>query len=129
MILVAYYSGAIQGCVVIPFSKHSAYYVYGGSIPDPIAGATNMLHWEAIKHFRHLGVKRYDFVGVRINPEHGSKQAGLKMFKERFGGELVKGYMWKYSLKPLKFACYSLASRLLRGGDIVDCERHKLEDR
>ncbi len=125
-ILVAFYNGAIQGCVVIPFSNHSAYYVYGGSIPDPVAGATNMLHWEAIKQFRQIGVRHYDFVGVRINPEIGSKQAGLKMFKERFGGKLFQGYMWKYSLNPVKFTCYALASRFLRGGDIVDCERHKM---
>ena len=43
-ILVADYQGVVQGCVVIPFSKHSAYYVYGGSIPKPITGATHLLH-------------------------------------------------------------------------------------
>lgn len=48
------------------------------------------------------------------------------MFKQRFGGQLVQGYMWKYSLHPLKFAVYSLAVRLLRSGDIVDYERRKL---
>ena len=48
------------------------------------------------------------------------------MFKERFGGQLFQGYMWKYSLRPLQYAAYSLAVRLLRGGDIVDAERHKL---
>ena len=61
-----------------PFSNHSAYYVYGGSVPEPTRGAMNLLHWEAIQIFRELGVKRYDFVGVRIDPEKGSKQEGLK---------------------------------------------------
>ena len=126
-IFIADHQGAVQGCTVIPFSNHSAYYVYGGSIPKPITGATNLLHCEAIRQFQGLGVKRYDFVGVRINPEKGSKQEGLMMFKDRFGGELVQGYMWKYSLHPLKFAVYSLAVRFLRGGDIVDHERHKLK--
>jgi hypothetical protein len=125
-ILIADYQGTVQGCIVIPFSKHSAYYVYGGSIPKPITGAMNLLHWEAIREFHKLGVRRYDFVGVRINPEKGSKQEGLKMFKERFGGQLVQGYMWKCSLNPLKFAVYSMAVRFIRGGDIVDRERHKL---
>ncbi len=125
-IFVADYQGVVQGCTVVPFSRHSAYYVYGGSIPKPITGATNLLHWEAIRQFQRLGVKRYDFVGVRINPDEGSKQEGLMMFKQRFGGQLVKGYMWKYSLVRLKFAAYSLSVRLLRGGDILDIERHKL---
>ncbi|MBE3118530.1 MAG: peptidoglycan bridge formation glycyltransferase FemA/FemB family protein [Candidatus Atribacteria bacterium] len=126
-IMVAEYRGVIQGCVVIPFSGHSAYYVYGGSITDPETGSMNLLHWEAIRLFQSLGVKRYDFCGVRIDPEKGSKQEGLMAFKERFGPRLVQGFMWKYSLKPLKSRIYSLAIRLLRGGDIVDAERHKLK--
>lgn len=125
-VFVADYQGVIQGCTVIPYSSHSAYYVYGGSIPEPQTGATNLLHWEAIRQFRGLGVKRYDFVGVRSNPEKGSKQEGLMMFKQRFGGQLVQGYMWKYPLHRLKFAAYSIMVRLLRGGDIVDIEHHKL---
>lgn len=127
-ILIAEHGGIVQGCVVIPFSKHSAYYVYGGSIPEPVTGAMNLLHWEAIRQFRGLGVKRYDFVGVRINPDKGSKQEGLMMFKQRFGGQLVQGYMWKYPLHSLKFSIYSLAARFLRGGDIVDQERLRLEN-
>ena len=126
-IFVANYQGATQGCAVVPFSGHSAYYLYGGSIPNPLTGATNLLQWEAIRLFRGLGVKHYDFVGVRINPEKGSKQDGLMTFKERFGGQLAQGYMWKYSIHPLKYAVYSLAVRLLRGGDIVDQECHKLK--
>jgi hypothetical protein len=126
-IFVADYQGAAQGCAVIPFSEHSAYYLYGGSSPNPLTGATNLLQWEAIRHFRGLGVKRYDFVGVRINPEKGSKQEGLMTFKQRFGGQLVQGFMWKYGFHPLKYAVYSLAVKFLRGGDIVDAERHKLK--
>jgi hypothetical protein len=123
-VFIADYQGVIQGCAVIPFSSYSAYYVYGGSIPEPLTGATNLLQWEAIRYFRSLGVKSYDFCGVRINPKKGSKQAGLKMFKERFGPRLSQGYMWKLPLGPLKSAVYSLAVRLFRGGDIVDEERH-----
>jgi hypothetical protein len=125
-ISVAEHDGKVQGCVFVPFSGYSAYYLYGGSIPQPTTGATNLLHWEVIREFIASGVERYDFVGVRINPDEGSKQEGLKVFKERFGGDLIKGYMWKYSIKPMKFAIYSMAVRLLRNGDIVDAEKHKL---
>jgi hypothetical protein len=126
-VFVAEHEGRIQGGMVMPFSNYSAYYVYGGSVPEPIRGAMNLLHWNAIQLFRELGVKRYDFVGVRINPEKGSKQEGLMMFKERFGGRLAQGYMWKYSFHSLKYFLYSVAVRLRRGGDIVDQERHKLQ--
>ena len=126
-IFVAEQTGEIQACLVVPFSRFSAYYVYGGSRPEPVQGATNLLHWEAMLYFKQAGVKSYDLVGVRINPQKGSKQEGLKIYKERFGGKLYVGYMWKYNLNPVKSLAYSLAVKLLRGGDIVDCEKHKLK--
>jgi peptidoglycan biosynthesis/recognition FemAB-like protein len=125
-ILVAEYQGVLQGCMVAPFSEYSAYASYCGSKSKPVRGAMQMLHWEAMLQFRAMGVKRFDFQGVRINPEKGSKQEGIMTFKRNFGGELVSGYMWKYSLHPLKWAAYSVAVRLLLGGDIVDREHSKL---
>jgi len=128
-IFIAYYENVVQGCTVFPFSNYSAYSLYGGRIPESENGAMNLLNWEVLKQFRELGVKRFDFVGVRINPEKGSKQEGIMTFKQRFGGKLVQGYMWKYYFHPLKSVLYSLAIRLQRGGDIVDHERHKLESK
>jgi Acetyltransferase (GNAT) domain len=125
-LIVAEHDGKLQGAAMIPFSDYSAYYVYGGSVPNPLTGAINFLHWEAMRMFRQAGVRRYDFVGVRVNPEKGSKQDNLRMFKERFGGNLEKGFMWKYSFHPIKYALYCLAARIRSGGDIVDHERHKL---
>jgi Acetyltransferase (GNAT) domain len=125
-VFIAEHQKAVQGCAVIPFSGHSAYYVYGGSIAEPVTGAMNLLHWEAIRFFHDLGVKRYDFVGVRINPEKGSKQEGLTAFKERFGGKLVQGYIWKYAFHPARYLLYRIAAQVRSGGDIVDNEHHKL---
>lgn len=125
-VFVASYQGNIQGCSVMPFSRHSAYALYGGRTQETVTGAMNLLKWETIKFFHHLGVKTFDFVGVRINPEKGSKQEGLDTFKQSFGSKLVQGYMWKYSLSPIKFAIYNIAVRRLRGGDIVDQECRKL---
>ena len=122
-IFVAEHQNAMQGCAVFAFSNHSAYYMYGGTVPKPLTGAMNFLQWEAIKHFRALGVMRYDFYGVRINPDKHSKQAGLMMFKERFGPRLIQGYMWKKPINPIKAAVYSVGVRLMRGGDIVDSEK------
>jgi hypothetical protein len=124
-IFVAEHEGVIQGCVVAPFSDHTAYNCYAGSRVEPVLGAMHLLHWEAIRQFRAMGVKRFDFQGVRINPEKGSKQAGILHYKEGFGGRLVQGYQWKYSLRPLNSIAYSLAVRLLLGGDIVDQEQSK----
>ncbi len=126
-VFVAEHEGIAQGCAVIPFSDHSAYYMHGGSIPNPLTGAANLLQWEAIRQFRELGVGHYDFFGARMDPERGSKVEGIMKFKERFGGQLIQGYMWKLSFRPLKYFLYSLAARVRSGGDVVDQERHKLK--
>jgi len=125
-ILVAEREGVCQGCMIAPFSEHTAYTWYCGSRPEPVIGATHLLHKEAMCRFRQMGVKRFDFQGVRIDPEKGSKQEGILNFKSRFGGTLVQGYVWKYAFRPMKSAAYDVAVRLLKGGDIVDMERHKL---
>ena len=126
-VFVAEHDGVIQGCMVAPFSKHAAYNCYAGSRPQPILGAMHLLHWEAMRVFRSMGVKRFDFQGVRINPEKGSKQEGIMHYKQGFGGELVQGCLWKCSLRPLKSIAYSAGVRLLMGGDIVDQEKFKLK--
>jgi hypothetical protein len=125
-IFVAEHEGVIQGCMVAPFSEHTAYNCYAGSKPEPVLGSMHLLHWEAIRQFRASGVRYFDFQGVRINPEKGSKQEGILNYKQGFGGRLVQGFLWRYPLRPLKGIMYSVAVRLLMGGDIVDQERSKL---
>ena len=125
-LLIAEYEGCLQGCAVIPFSTYSAYYAYGGTAEHPLTGAMNYLQWNSILYFRRMGVKHYDFCGARINPPKGSKQAGLTMYKERFGAKLRQGFIWKYNINTLKSVIYSLGVRLLKGVDIVDAEHSKL---
>ena len=124
-IFVAEHQGVVQGCMVSPFSLHTAYNCYAGSKCEPVQGAMHFLHWEAIRRFRAMGVRFFDFQGVRINPEKGSKQEGIASYKRGFGGRLVEGYMWKYSLNRMRSIRYSISVRLFKGGDIVDQERHK----
>jgi hypothetical protein len=126
-ILIADYHGIAQSCTVYAFSDFCAYAVYGGNIPETHQGTMKLVQWEAICLFQKLGVRLFDFVGARIDPEKGSKQEAINSFKRRFGANLKQGYMWKYSLNPLKYRLYCLASRLRSGGDIVDAERHKLK--
>lgn len=127
MIMVAYSKDVVQSCVIYAFSKYCAYFVYGGSIAGQQQGSAKLIHWEAMRLFRSIGVKNYDFVGARIDPEVGSKQEALNSFKKHFGGLLRQGYMWKYLLRPAKSWVYSLGVRIIRGGDIVDHERRKLK--
>jgi hypothetical protein len=126
-VMVADYQGTVQSSTVYAFSNHCAYAVYGGNLAETHQGTMKLLQWEAMRLFQKLGVKRFDFVGARVDPEKGSKQEAINSFKRRFGATLKQGYMWKYPLRPLKYSLYGLASRFRSGGDIVDAERHKLK--
>lgn len=126
-IVIAEHEGVLQSCVIYGFSNYCAYAVYGGNIPNQTKGANKLLHWEAVRLFKNLGVGRYDFVGARIDPEKGSKAEGINLLKKHLGGQLIQGYIWKYSLRPVRALAYAIAVRLLRGGDIVDQERRKMK--
>ncbi len=126
--LMAEYQGTAQSYSLFAFSTPRAYAIYGGNIPHQHQGAMKLLQWEAIRLFRNLGIRTFDFFGARIDPQKGSKQESINLMKRRLGATLSEGYMWKYSLRPWRATVYSIGVRLLRGGDIVDQERHKLKD-
>jgi hypothetical protein len=128
-VFVAEHAGVVHGCMVAPFSEHTAYNCYAGSRPEPVLGAMHLLHWEAIRQFSAMGVKRFDFQGVRINPDKGSKQEGILTYKQGFGGAFIQGYVWKYPLRRLKAMAYSVAVRLFMGGDLVDVEHRRADSR
>jgi hypothetical protein len=127
-LLVAEHQGVTQSCSLFAFSTPSSYWIYGGNIQNQQTGAMKLLQWEAIRLFRGLGVHKYDFYGARIDPPKGSKQEGINKMKKHLGGSLLQGYMWKYSLRPSRAWLYSKAVRVLRGGDVVDQEEHKMKD-
>ena len=126
-LVTAEYQGGLQSCVIYAFSDYCAYAVYAGNVVRQHQGANKLIYWEAFRLFKELGVERFDFVGARIAPEKGSKQAAINLFKQRLGAKLTQGYIWKYPLRPWRSLAYSYGVRLLRGGDIVDLERHKMK--
>lgn len=126
-IFIAERDNIIQGCAVIHFSSYCAYYMHGGRIERPVTGSINLLQWEAIRHFKEIGVQYYDFVGGRISPDKGSKIEGIMNFKKRFGGKFEHGFMWKYPFRKFRYSLYTIASYARSGGDIVDQEMHKFK--
>jgi hypothetical protein len=125
-LLAAQHQGTVHSAVVFAFSDPCVYAVYGGNLARQHQGANKLIYWEAMTSFRKQGVSRFDFYGARVDPPKGSKQESINALKQRFGATLVRGYAWKYALTPLKSKAYSWGVRWLRGGDIVDRERHKL---
>lgn len=102
--------GEAQGSAIFLWSKgNSCYYLHGGSSQHTSTGAMNLLIWEAIVYMKEQGVKIFDFVGARVNPEPGSKLEGIQRFKERFGSTLKVGFAFEIIInKPLYVAYVSL---------------------
>lgn len=118
---VAHADGVPQACVVNPWSTFGAHCLFAGSIERPAAGAATLLQWEAITRARSAGARMYDLVGVRIDPEPGSKYAGMRQFKMGFGGEVVEGCLWKMPLSRWQSSILAAAKRLRGDGpDIID---------
>ena len=129
LLLMAEHDGIPQSYVLFGFSDYSAYAIYAGNVAKQHQGSIKLVIWEAMRTFRGLGVRRYDFMGARVAPAKGSKQEALASFKRRYGASLREGFMWKFPLRPAKYWFYNLAVRWRSGGDIVDNERHKLDSR
>ena len=91
----------LTAAALIIGDKKQAYYLHGGSI-TPSNGASNLLHWHIIKQLKDDGYEKYDFGGVSYNPVKGSKAYGIKMFKERFGGEFVHVYRGQININKTK---------------------------
>lgn len=109
-IVAAYHEDILQGCAILVYDNDNVYYLYGGSCPKTSIGAMNLLHWRAMIYYKNMGLKHYDFVGARLSDNISVKLHGIQRFKGRFGGELHKGFLWKYIFKRHKYILYKLLS-------------------
>jgi len=124
----------IHGSAIILWSKgHNSYYLFGGSSGKHHNGALNLLQWEVIRLMKSRSVYTHDFVGARLNPAKGSKYEGIQRFKERFGGDLKEGYLWKFPIRKIKYRLYinalkikCILKRIEYTGDVIDQEYKRL---
>lgn len=126
-LMVAVYQGVLHTCRLFGYSNRAVYVIYSGNVHDHHKGSSKLLYWDAMCTFRNLGVQCFDFYGARIAPTQGSKQHGINLVKAQLGATLHEGFIWKSPIRPLRSLAYSMAVRILRGGDIVDTERWKLK--
>jgi hypothetical protein len=134
VIYLAYLDGEVQSGALYYYNDQMCYYMHGANKNNPHNGAGNLLQWQAMLDMKANGVKRFSFVGCRINEDENSKYHGIQRFKERFGGELVQGYMFKKTLNPSMWFLFDLINKvrnLMKCGkfqgkqDIIDSEIYK----
>lgn len=134
VIYIAYLDGEPQSGAFLYYNMQMCYYMYGANKNNPHIGSGNLLQWKAILDMKERGIKKYSFVGCRINEDENSKYHGIQRFKERFGGELIQGYMFKIDFNPLMRKLFNMAvtlrdfmstHRLVPFSDVIDQEIHK----
>lgn len=89
-------------------------YLYGGSSNEHRnVMAANRLHWEIIKAAKQAGMKTYDLLAIAPQDQPNHKFAGLRRFKEQFGGRSVR-LLGSYDLifDRLRYRLFILAEKL-----------------
>lgn len=129
---VAKYNGITQGGAILFSDSMKCYYMHAGSCSSPHTGSMNYLVWSAMIKKKAEGVRYFDFVGARINPEKKSKLEGIQRFKQRFGANLVEGYLFKFKINMLHYGMYRILLKIYFFikkdkyiGDTVDQERKR----
>lgn len=134
ILYMAYKDGEAQSGAIFYYNTQMCYYMLGANTNSPSTGSGNLLQWKAMLDMKNKGVKKYSFVGCRINEDENSKYHGIQRFKERFGGELVKGYLFKVIFCKFKYMlfqallaikCFINTGKIERPKDIIDQEIHK----
>lgn len=126
-IYIAYSGEEAQAGAFIFFDSECGYYMYGANKDHPHTGSGNLLQWYIMNDLKELGVQKYSFVGCRINEDDNSKYHEIQRFKERFGGELKTGYMFKSVLNPIMYWLFKFVLKLKGSkiNDAIDQEIHK----
>ena len=113
------------------YSKACFYYEFGASAHRPEPGSTHYLQWQTILKMKSEGVRRYSFVGCRINVDKDSKLSNIQHFKAGFGGDLVRSFLFKCELNRLQTNLFKLLMFARTGKysqDVVDQEKNKWKE-
>lgn len=95
IVYIAYYNNIPQAGAIFYYNSSFSYYMYGCSSDTCYTGSANLVLWKAMLDMKRCGVKKFSFVGCRIDEDEDSKYHGIQRFKERFGGELKRGYLFR----------------------------------
>ncbi len=102
----AIHQGVLQAALMVPFDARCGYFLHGASRTHGVPGASNLLHWEAMRWMQSNGIAHYDLGGAREQTDD-PRLAGIFNFKKRFGGPFIHCYHWEKIISPLKERVHS----------------------
>ena len=114
-LILAYYNNEpIAGMLMTVFSETATYLHGGTSQKYKDAMAPFLMHWEAIRIAKKLGLKNYDFGGIAPDGDPTHSWAGITRFKKSFSGfEVVYPGTFDLIYSPIWYNVYKQA-RLAR---------------
>lgn len=125
LVAVAYKDSVPQCGILGIYNEAMFYYMFGASADHPEPGSTHFLQWQTMRYLKERNVKKYNFVGCRLEVEPGSKYENIQRFKKGFGGELVECYLFKLVFNKVKKKGFDLIIQKRTGKvpyDVVDQE-------
>jgi lipid II:glycine glycyltransferase (peptidoglycan interpeptide bridge formation enzyme) len=114
--LIAEYQGEPVAATLVLFFGEEAIYLYGGSSErDRNTQATYLVQWEGMREAKRRGCRFYNMTGIAEEDDPNAAWAGLRQFKLKFGGEIVKLLgAYDYPYQPLRYHLFSQADRVRR---------------
>ncbi|MBU3175921.1 peptidoglycan bridge formation glycyltransferase FemA/FemB family protein [Clostridium estertheticum] len=131
IIFITYLGDEAQGGAIYFYDHNICNSIYGARKNKPVNGSRNFLHWEVMKYMKKEGVSLFSLVGCRINEDKNSKAHGIQMFKESFGPELKKSFLFKVVFNNFMYILYNFVRAIKTRNfykDIIDQEIHKWKD-
>jgi hypothetical protein len=127
---VIYWNDVPEAALMLIYTEYASYYLFGCSVQKPSKmGITKFLHYDTMLKLKEKNVKYYDFVGARLRDLSNTPYLGIQQFKERFGAELKKGYLWKLDINKTKCKMFdsvlmlkNFIQRKNKISDIIDQE-------
>lgn len=97
--------GAPVAGAIVAVGGEEAVYLHGASVPDA-PGASTLLQWRILQDLHARGIRSYDLGGdvAPGAPDDTPRAAGIRRFKERFGGEARVSHAIHLQLDPEAYA-------------------------
>lgn len=114
-IFVAHYNHEPVAAALVTFYKNTASYLYGGSSNvNRQVMAPSLLHFKIMEEAKQRGMKHYDLLAIAPD-EKSHKFAGLRRFKQQFGGRQVDSVgSWDLVFKPVWYIIYRIIESIRR---------------
>lgn len=103
---VVYLNGKIEAGIVNISDHSTAYYFWGGSSKNAHNGSFRLLHWELIKYYKSIGLKKYKLGAFRKGDMLTEKHERLASFKLGFGSEVQEGFHFTLIVNSLKYRIF-----------------------